>query len=258
MLIAIDMGNTNIVAGCLNDDNEIIFTERFSTNLKKSELEYAMIIKTILELHEVERKEIDGAIIASVVPPLTHVIKSALRKLLDCEPLVIGAGLKTGLNIHLDDPSTLGADLVVDSVAAMNIYGAPVIVIDMGTATTMTVINRDRTYIGGAIFPGVNVSVEALAAGTSLLPRVSLGAPKKQIATNTMDAIKSGILFGEASRLDGMIDRFEAELGYSTTVVATGGLSSLIIPYCRHKVITDPNLMLMGLKIIYDKNKRSE
>lgn len=255
MILALDMGNTNVVAGCLGEDDRIFFTERFATDLNKTELEYAVVIKTILELHGINRDEIEGAIIASVVPPVTHIIKSALRKLLKCEPLVVGAGLKTGLNIHLDDPSTLGADLVVDSVAAMNIYGTPSIVIDMGTATTMTVLNKDETYIGGAIFPGLNVSVEALAAGTSLLPRVSLGAPKKQIATNTMDAIKSGIIYGEASRIDGMIDRFEKELGYNTKVIATGGLASVIIPHCSHEIIIDPDLMLKGLKMIYDKNR---
>ncbi|MBQ9606138.1 MAG: type III pantothenate kinase [Lachnospiraceae bacterium] len=254
MILAIDMGNTNIVTGCLGGDDRIYFTERFSTDLNKTELEYAVVIKTILEIHDINRDEINGAVIASVVPPLTHIVKSALRKLLKCEPVVVGAGLKTGLNIHLDDPSTLGADLVVDSVAAMNIYGSPAIVIDMGTATTMTVINKDNTYIGGVIFPGVNVSVEALAAGTSLLPRVSLGAPKKQIAANTMDAIKSGIIYGEASRIDGMIDRFEEELGYKTTVVATGGLASVVVPHCKHDIINDPELMLKGLKMIYDKN----
>ena len=254
MILAIDMGNTNIVTGCLGNDDRIYFTERFSTDLNKTELEYVVVIKTILEIHDINRNEINGAIIASVVPPLTHIVKSALRKLLKCEPVVVGAGLKTGLNIHLDDPSTLGADLVVDSVAAMNIYGSPAIVIDMGTATTMTVINKDNTYIGGVIFPGVNVSVEALAAGTSLLPRVSLGAPKKQIAANTMDAIKSGIIYGEASRIDGMIDRFEEELGYKTTVVATGGLASVVVPHCKHDIINDPELMLKGLKMIYDKN----
>ena len=255
MILALDMGNTNVVAGCLGEDDRIFFTERFATDLNKTELEYAVVIKTILELHGINRDEIEGAIIASVVPPVTHIIKSALRKLLKCEPLVVGAGLKTGLNIHLDDPSTLGADLVVDSVAAMNIYGTPSIVIDMGTATTMTVLNKDETYIGGALFPGLNVSVEALAAGTSLLPRVSLGAPKKQIATNTMDAIKSGIIYGEASRIDGMIDRFEKELGYNTKVIATGGLASVIIPHCSHEIIIDPDLMLKGLKMIYDKNR---
>lgn len=255
MILALDMGNTNVVAGCLGEDDRIFFTERFATDLNKTELEYAVVIKTILELHGINRDEIEGAIIASVVPPVTHIIKSALRKLLKSEPLVVGAGLKTGLNIHLDDPSTLGADLVVDSVAAMNIYGTPSIVIDMGTATTMTVLNKDETYIGGAIFPGLNVSVEALAAGTSLLPRVSLGAPKKQIATNTMDAIKSGIIYGEASRIDGMIDRFEKELGYNTKVIATGGLASVIIPHCSHEIIIDPDLMLKGLKMIYDKNR---
>ncbi len=255
MILALDMGNTNIVAGCIGEDDKIFFTERFATDLNKTELEYAVLLKTILELHGINRNEIEGSVIASVVPPLTHIIKSALRKLLASEPVVVGAGLKTGLNIHLDDPSTLGADLVVDSVAALKIYGAPSIVIDMGTATTMTVINKDETYIGGAIFPGLNVSVEALAAGTSLLPRVSLGAPKKQIATNTMDAIKSGIIYGEASRIDGMIDRFENEIGYKMKVIATGGLASVITPHCKHEIVTDPDLMLKGLKMIYDKNR---
>ncbi len=254
MILALDMGNTNIVAGCLGDDDSIYFTERISTDRNKTELEYAVLLKTILELHDISGDDIKGAIIASVVPPLTHILKNALRKLLNCEPLVVGAGIKTGLNIHLDDPSTLGADLVVDSVAAMNIYGSPAIVIDMGTATTITVIDKYNTYIGGAIFPGVNVSVEALAAGTSLLPRVSLGAPKKHIATNTMDAIKSGIIYGEASRLDGMIDRFIEELGYDAKVVATGGLASVITPHCSHDITDDPELMLKGLKILYDKN----
>ncbi|MCR5747274.1 MAG: type III pantothenate kinase [Lachnospiraceae bacterium] len=254
MILALDMGNTNIVVGCIGDDDMIFFTERFATDLKKTELEYAVLIKTILEIHGIDKNTIGGAIIASVVPPLTDIIGNALRKLLECEPLVVGAGIKTGLNIHLDDPSTLGADLVVDSVAAMKLYGIPSIVIDMGTATTMTAIDKDGTYIGGAIFPGLNVSMEALAAGTSLLPRVSLVAPKKAIATNTMDAIKSGIIFGEAARIDGMIDRFEKELGGKATVVATGGLATMIAPYCEHDIKGDPDLMLKGLKIIYDKN----
>jgi type III pantothenate kinase len=254
MILALDMGNTNIVLGCIENDGTIVFTERFSTDLNKTELEYAVLIKTVLELHNVSKENLIGSIIASVVPPLTHILKEALRKLLSSEPLVVGAGLKTGLNIHLDDPSTLGADLVVDSVAALNIYGAPAIVIDMGTATTITVLDKEGTYGGGAIFPGVNVSVEALAAGTSLLPRVSLGAPRKQIATNTIDAIKSGIIFGEASRIDGMIDRFQKEMGYDSKVVATGGLASVIVPHCKHDIITDPSLMLKGLKILYDKN----
>ena len=255
MILAIDMGNTNVVIGCLYGVDDIRFTERFSTDLNKTELEYAVIIKTVLEIHNINRDDIEGSIIASVVPPLTHVLKNALRKLLKSEPIVIGAGLKTGLNIHLDDPSTLGADLVVDSVAAKEIYGAPSMVIDMGTATTLTVVDKNNTYIGGAVFPGVNVSVEALAAGTSLLPRVSLGASKKHIATNTMDAIKSGIIYGEASRIDGMISRFEEELGYSAPVIATGGLASVIVPHCRHGIITDPDLTLKGLRIMYDKNK---
>lgn len=253
MLLAIDMGNTNIVVGCI-DKETIIFTERMSTNLDCTELEYAMLIKAVMDIHQVNENEIDGSIISSVIPSLTHIVKNALRKLLKTEPLVVGAGLKTGLNIRIDDPASLGADIAVDSVAAKNFYSVPNIVIDMGTATTMTAIDREGSYIGGIIFPGVNVSLESLVSKTSLLPRISFSTPKKVIGANTMDAMKSGIIYGEASRIDGMIDRFEDELGEKASVVATGGLASVIVPHCKHEITLDPDLLLKGLKIIYDKN----
>ena len=254
MILAVDMGNTNIVVGCI-DDEKIHFTERISTDLKKTELEYAMMIMAVLSIHNISAESVDGCIISSVIPSLTHIVKSALRKVIKRNPLVVGAGIKTGLNIRIDDPATLGADLVVDSVAALNVYGAPNIVIDMGTATTMAAIDSDRAYIGGVIFPGVNVSLESLVSGTSLLPRVSYATPKKAIGSNTIDAMQSGIIFGEASKIDGMIDRFEEELNSKATVIATGGLSGVVIPNCRHEIIIDPDLLLKGLKIIYDKNK---
>ncbi len=254
MLLAIDIGNTNIEAGVL-DDRSIRFTERISTDRDKTELEYAVILKTIMDIHGITTDDITGSIISSVVPPLTHIMKEAVRKLVkDSEPMVVGAGLKTGLNIKIDDPRTLGADLVVDSVAGMNEYGAPLIIVDMGTATTITVLNKDRVYIGGVIVPGVRTSLEALVSDTSQLPRVSLSSPERFICTNTVDCMKSGIINGQASLVDGMIDRFEDELGYKTTVVATGGLSKVIIPKCRHKIILDDSLMMKGLKIIYDRN----
>ncbi len=255
MLLAIDMGNTNIEVGVI-DDRKIHFTERISTDRDKTELEYAVILKTVMEIHGIEPEGINGSIISSVVPPLTHIMKQAVRKLVkNVNPMVVGSGLKTGLNIIMDDPRTMGADLVVDSVAAMTEYGAPSIVVDMGTATTITVIDKDKNYIGGIIAPGVRTSLEALVSDTSQLPRVSLSAPKTYICTNTVDCMKSGIINGQASLVDGMIDRFEEELGYSTTVVATGGLSKVIIPKCRHKIILDNALMMKGLKAIYDKNK---
>ncbi len=255
MILALDVGNTNIEIGCIEDEG-IRFTERFSTDLRKTDLEYAMLIKTIMEIHGVGQDEIEGTIISSVVPPLTHVLKVALRKLLDTQPIVVGAGVKTGLNIRMDNPASIGADLIVGSVAAIAEYGAPLIIIDMGTATTMAVIDRNGIYSGGVILAGVNMTLEALSSRTAQLPLVSLGAPKRVIGKNTIDAMQSGIIFGEASMLDGMIERFEEELGYETRHVGTGGLSRLIIPYCRHEITIDPFLTLKGLKLVYDKNRQ--
>ncbi|MCR5801691.1 MAG: type III pantothenate kinase [Lachnospiraceae bacterium] len=254
-VLAVDIGNTNICVGCF-DEKEIYFTERISTDMGKTELEYAVLIKTILELRSVAVDSVSGAIISSVVPPLTHIVKNAIRKVIKQEPMVVGAGIKTGLNILIDDPATLGADLVVDSVAALGVYGAPNIVIDMGTATTVAAIDKDKNYIGGVIFPGVNVSLQSLVSGTAQLPGISLSTPKRYIGRNTGDAMKSGIIYGEASRLDGMIDRFEEELGYKVTVIATGGLAGVIVPHCKHEIIQDQDLMLKGLKIIYEKNAK--
>lgn len=253
MILAIDMGNTNIVIGCI-DDNKIHFTERISTDTSKTELEYAVLIKTVIELYDIKKSEITGAIISSVVPPLVNILKRAIEKLLLVTPLVVGPGVKNGLNILMDNPKQLGGDLVVDAVAAIQEYGAPLIIIDMGTATTITVIDKNKNYIGGMIMPGVKVSLESLAAKTSQLPSISLERPKKVIGTNTIDCMESGIVYGQAACLDGLIVQIEKELGYQTTVVATGGLAKVIIPNCNQKIILDDELLLKGLKLIYDKN----
>lgn len=254
MILAIDMGNTNIEIGCL-DREKIYFTERVRTDIYKTDLEYAVLIKTIMELSNIEPDQIEGAIISSVVPPLTQVLRNAIRKITGVKALIVGAGLKTGLNIKMDNPGTVGADLVVDSVAALKEYGAPCIVIDMGTATTVTVVDKKKCYVGGAIIPGVMVSLESLVSGTSQLPRISMEAPKKAIGSNTIDSMKSGIVFGQAALIDGIIERFEAELGYPCKAVATGGLSGVIIPHCRREIIIDRMLMLKGLFAIYEKNR---
>lgn len=254
MILAIDMGNTNIEIGCL-DHETIHFTERVRTDIYKTELEYAVLIQAIMDLNGISPKEITGAIISSVVPPLTQVLCEAVAKIAGVKALVVGAGLKTGLNIKMDNPGAVGADLVVDSVAALNEYGAPCIVIDMGTATTVTVVDDKKRYIGGAIIPGVMVSLESLVSGTSQLPRISMEAPRRAVASNTVDSMKSGIIFGQASLIDGMIERFEEELGYPCTAVATGGLAGTIIPNCKRKIILDKMLMLKGLRIIYEKNR---
>lgn len=253
MILAIDMGNTNIVIGCI-DDEKTYFVERLSTDKSKTALEYAVGFKTVLELYSINITELEGAIISSVVPPLLNVICEAVSKITGKQPKVVGPGLKTGLNIKMDNPKTVGSDMIVDAVAGIKEYGAPLIIIDMGTATTLSVVDKDRNYIGGAIMPGVRLSMEALASNAAQLYRVSLETPKKSIGKNTIDCMKSGLLLGTACSIDGMIDRMEEELGYKTTIVATGGLSKVVIPLCKHDIIVEDDLLLKGLKFIYDKN----
>lgn len=253
MILAIDMGNTNIVIGCI-DDERTYFVERLSTDKSKTALEYAIGFKTVLELYSIDINDIHGAILSSVVPPLNGAITEAVFKITGKMPLVVGPGVKTGLNIRMDNPKTVGSDLIVDAVAGINEYGAPLIIIDMGTATTISVVDKDGNYAGGIITPGVRLSMEALASNAAQLYRVSLEKPKNAIGKNTIDCMKSGLMYGAACTIDGMIDRMEEELAYKTTVVATGGLSKIVIPLCRHEIIIDDDLLLKGLKIIYDRN----
>ena len=194
-------------------------------------------------------------IISSVVLPLSNIIKTALTKLIPKEPLNVGPGVKTGLSIRIDNPTQLGSDLVVTAVAAIAAYPVPSIIIDMGTATTFSVINDKRQYIGGAIAPGAAVALNSLSSQTSQLPFISLEAPKHVIGSNTIDCMKSGSLFGNAAMIDGMIRRIRKELGENAIVVATGGIASAILPYCEENISYDPDLMLKGLALIYKKNQ---
>ncbi|MCM1175270.1 MAG: type III pantothenate kinase [Blautia sp.] len=253
MILAVDIGNTNIVIGCMERE-KIYFVERASTNIGKTELEYAVEFKTLLELYKIDMKEITGCIVASVVPPLTNIVKASVEKLLHVTPLLVGPGVKTGLNILMDNPAQVGSDLIVNAVAGLQYYGAPIILIDMGTATTISVVDDKRNYIGGMILPGVKVSLDSLVTRTSQLPRISLEAPKKVIGKNTIDCMKSGIVMGQAACLDGMIERIREELGYRAAVVATGGLAGSIVPHCKQEIIHDNELTLKGLGLIYWKN----
>lgn len=254
MILAIDIGNTNIVIGGVDDD-KIHFVSRLSTDRTKTEDEYAVMFKSIFEIHDINIKDFDGVAISSVVPPLTNIMKRSVKILTELTPLVVGPGVKTGLNIKMDNPAQLGGDLVVGAVAAIALYPKPLIIFDMGTATTICAIDKNSNYLGGIIYPGVKVSLDSLTQRTSQLPAISLEAPAKTIGKNTIDCMKSGIIYGNASMADGMIDRIEAELGEKATVIATGGLSQMILPHCRHKIIFDEDLLIKGLKIIYDKNK---
>lgn len=253
MILAIDVGNSNIVVGCIDGD-EICFTERVSTDWKKTEVEYAITLKNILEIHEIQEGDLEGGIISSVVPQITEVLKCAVEKLVRFPVKIVGPGLKTGLNILIDNPAQLGSDLLVDSVAALADHPVPLIIIDMGTATTVCVINQKRQYIGGMIVPGVRTALDSLVSHTSLLQQIGLVPPRKVIGSNTIDSMKSGMIYGNAAILDGLIERIEEELGERCTIVATGGLADAIVPHCKREIILDDDLMLKGLKIIYEKN----
>jgi type III pantothenate kinase len=228
------------------------------TDISRTEDEYAAGLKQILGLDGIDAGLFNGAIISSVVPPLTDCMKSAVMRITGIEALVVGAGMKTGLNIKIDDPGQLGSDLVASAVAAAESYELPVIIFDMGTATTIGLVDKGSNFMGGAIFPGVAASMNALVSATAQLPKVPLEAPVKCISTNTIDCMKSGAIFGTASMMDGMIDRIEAELGAATRVVATGGLAGRIIPYCRHTVMHDADLLLRGLALLYEKNVKKK
>jgi len=253
MILAIDVGNSNVVMGCM-EGGEICCISRFATDTRKTDSEYAVLMRQLLSFDRIEIAALEGAIISSVVPPLTGALKSAVRKLTGLETIVVGAGIKTGLNIRLDNPAQLGSDLVVGAVAALHKYKPPIIAIDMGTATTISVIGADSSFLGGIISPGVALSLNALVSGTSQLPKISIEAPTRCVGTNTIDSMKSGIVYGTAAMLDGMIDRIEEELGTQAAIVATGGLSGYIVPYCRHRIDYDEFLLLDGLSILYQKN----
>ena len=256
MLLAIDIGNTNVVIGCLDKENRTTALFRMVTDLKKTEDEYAAGMKAILEHNGVDCAGFEGAIICSVVPPMTEIFRIAVQQITGCRALVVGAGIKTGLNIMIDDPASLGSDLVAASVAAMQDYPLPVIVLDMGTATTITVVDKGNKFLGGAIVPGVALSMNALSSGTSLLHKVPIEAPKKCISVTTTECMQSGAIYGNAALVDGMIDRFQKELGCPASVVATGGIAARIVPHCTHKIVYDDNLLLRGLGIIYRKNRK--
>ncbi len=255
MILAIDIGNTNIVLGGFLDDKPQ-FVARIATDIGKTEDEYATKIKSILTLHNVDKKAVKGAIISSVVPPLNPIFKRAVKIVYGIDPILVSPGIKTGINIHCDDPSSVGADLICGCVAAHHLYGSPSLVIDMGTATKIMLVDKNGTFTGASIIPGVNIALKTLAQGTAQLPQISLEAPKSVIGKNTIDCMRSGAVFGNACMIDGMIDRFNEEMGESLPVYATGGIAPMIIPYCRHKITLNENLVLEGLNILYKKNNK--
>ena len=256
MILAVDIGNSNIVLGGIQGDN-IAFEARLRTEPTKTSDEYCIDVKIILDVYGFKREDVEGAIISSVVPQVLNSIKTAIKKLTGKTALVVGPGLKTGLNIRVENPSQTGADLVVGSVAALREHKPPLIVVDMGTATTMSVLDDSGALIGGGICPGVKISLDALTERTALLPGLQLDQPRKAIGRNTIDCMRSGIMMGNACMLDGMVQRMEEELGQKATVVITGGIAKFIAPLCKTPMIYDKDLLLKGLAFLYRENVKN-
>ena len=254
MILTIDVGNTNIVLGVWEDDR-LCFVSRFKTDRAKTEDEYAIDLKNVLALYHVELGSVTGAAVSSVVSQITGAISRAVEKLTGKVPLLIGPGVRTGLNIQIENPAQLGSDMVVDAVGAMLKYPRPVIIIDMGTATKIFAVDKAGNFPGCAIMPGVRIGLDALAEQTSTLPKIALEAPDEVIGKNSEESMKSGVVLGTASMIDGMVERFEKELGQAAAIVATGGYSGDVVPYCGRSVIHDPHLTLEGLYRIYLKNR---
>ena len=255
MILTVDIGNSNIVLGGVRD-KEIVFEARLRTEPTKTSDQYCVDLKILMEVYGVSNTDSEGTIIASVVPQVLNSMRTAIQKLTGKVPLVVGPGLKTGLNILLENPGQTGADLVVADVAALREHKPPLIIIDMGTATTMSVLDKNGAHIGGCIIPGVKISMDALTDRTALLPGLQLDQPKKAIGRSTIDAMRSGIMMGTACMLDGMVERMEAELGSKTTVIVTGGIAKFIVPMCKTPMIYDKDLIIKGLAALYRDNKR--
>lgn len=255
MLLAIDIGNTNLVIGCFRDD-KILFKARIATDRTRTSDQYGVEIKNMLEAYGVDRSDIKDCIISSVVPPVFNSVRTGVIKIIGKQPIVVGPGLKTGLNIHVDVPSQVGSDRIVIAVAALAEYKAPLLLMDLGTATTIEAVEPDNVYMGGVIIPGVRVSLDALTSRAAQLPGISLDQPKQVIGKNTVDCMRSGMMYGTAAMIDGLVERMEEELGHRCTLIATGGLAQFITPLCKREIILEKDLLLKGLNIIYKKNKK--
>ena len=252
MLLCFDIGNTNITMGCFAEE-KLLFVSRLFALRQKTSDEYASSLDDALHLNGIGKEQIDGAIISSVVPELTDCLFSAIKTVCGVKALIVGPDCCGGFHSDALPTSQIGADLIVDTVAATASYPLPCLVADLGTATKIIVINSDGRFAGCTIAPGVKISLDALAHGTALLPAISFTTPEKAIGTNTIDCMRSGIVFGTAAMLDGMIERILEELGVdSATLVATGGYSRFIVPCCKRKFIYDEHLLLNGLRMIYD------
>lgn len=254
MILALDIGNTNITIGVYNG-KELLFVSRMATDTSRMEDQYAIELRDILDINGVSLGDIEGAVISSVVPPVNTAFVRAIRKLIKVDPICVGPETKTNVKIKVQQPELTGADLIVGCVAAAKMFNGPTIILDMGTATTFVLLDREKNMLGGCICPGVGISLDALTHRTAQLPSISLKAPGRTVCDNTIDCMRSGIIYGTACMIDGLVERMEAEIGERCHVVATGGLSREIVAHCRHSIHFCDTLLLDGLRIIYEDNK---
>ena len=254
MLLALDVGNTHVVVG-LMEGLQVRRSFRIATRRDNAVGDYAVALSQLLELAEVDKRDVEQVIISSVVPPVTRALQGAAELLTGKVPLVVGQNVRCDLDVRIRQPETLAADLLTAAVGALDLYRPPLLLLDMGTATTSSVLDADGAFRGGAILPGANLSLAALAGGTALLPDTPLAVPEYAIGDDTLSCMQSGCVLGAALLLDGMIDRMTAELGQEATVVATGGIAPVIAPACKHKMHMAGDLILRGLAVLYERNK---
>ena len=254
MLLSIDIGNSMVTLGVFNRE-QLVTTLRLASDNRRLDDEYGLLITNLLNINGVEPSQINDICLCSVVPPLTAIFEQVCRNYFGVEPLTVTAGVRTGLQITYDNPRDVGSDRIVDAVAAIQLYGPPVIVVDFGTATVFDAVSRDGVYLGGAIAPGINVAAEALFLNTSQLRRVELTAPKSAIGQNTSTALQSGLVFGYAGLVDGIVARFKEELGQDAKVIGTGGLAEIISKETDIFDAINPELTLVGLRLVYEMNQ---
>lgn len=257
MLLVIDVGNTNVVFGVYKD-KKLLYDWRIATEKDRTSDEYGLLFEQIFRYHGIDPTEVEDVIISSVVPPLMHTLPTMSKKYFNIDPIVVGPGVKTGMNIKYDNPREVGADRIVNAVAAYEKYGGPLIIVDFGTAITFCAVSKEGEYLGGAITPGIKISSEALFMRTAKLPKVEIAKPDKVIAKNTINSIQSGLVYGYIGLVDYIIERMMEEMGANGTkvnVVATGGFSNLIAAESKYVKKIDKLLTLEGLRIVYERNK---